>query len=199
LIRAAVSSHDEPPLFRSAAVIRTRWSSILVFAAALSLASCSSPTDPIGPVEQAPSALLGGGGLLGTPIGQGLLACDPLPYASGSATIGAAGGTLVIGPHKLVVPAGALEAPVLIQGEAPVGTVNGVKLQPEGLRFADGKPAKLTLSYVNCPLLGGLLPKRIAYTTDLLGILSYVASLDDLLGRKVSGSLEHFSRYAVAW
>jgi hypothetical protein len=170
--------------------------SILVFAGALSLASCSSLTDPTDP---APSALLGGNGLLGTPIGEGLLACDPLPYASGSATIGAAGGTLVIGPHKLVVPAGALANPVLIQGEAPVGTVNSVQLQPEGLQFAAGKPAKLTLSYANCPLLGGLLPKRIAYTTDLLAILSYVTSLDDLLGRKVTGSLEHFSRYAVAW
>jgi hypothetical protein len=180
-------------------VNRTRWSSILVFAGALSLASCSSPTDPTASAEEAPSALLGGNGLLGTPIGQGLLACDPLPYASGSATIGAAGGTVVIGPHRLVVPAGALASPVLIQGEAPVGTVNSVKLQPEGLQFAAGKPAKLTLSYANCPLLGSLLPKRIAYTTDLLGILSYVASLDDLLGRKVSGSLEHFSRYAVAW
>ena len=180
-------------------MIRTRLLVVLVLAGALSLASCSSLTDPTTPSDEAPSALLGGNGLLGTTIGQGLLACDPLPYASAAATIGPEGGTLVIGPHKLVVPANALAAPVLISAEAPVGTVNSVKLQPEGLQFASGKPAKLTLSYANCPLLGSLLPKRIAYTTDLLAILSYVASLDDLLGRKVTGSLEHFSRYAVAW
>jgi hypothetical protein len=87
----------------------------------------------------------------------------------------------------------------LISAEAPVGTVNSVRLFPEGLKFAAGKPAQLTLSYGNCPLLGQVLPKRIAYTTDLLQILSYVLSVDDLLHKRVTGSLEHFSRYAVAW
>ncbi len=180
---------------------RIRCLSALVLAGALGLTSCSSlQDDPTGPgVETAPSTLLSGNGLLGTSIGSGLLACAPLPYASSSATIGAAGGTLVIGPHKLTVPAGALAGPVLISGEAPVGTVNSVQLQPEGLQFAAGRPAKLTLSYANCPLLGSLLPKRVAYTTDLLAILSFVPSLDVLLGRKVTGSLAHFSRYAVAW
>lgn len=180
---------------------RIRMLSALVLAGALSLASCSSVEDgPTGlGADPAPSTLLSGDGLLGTSIGSGLLACDPLPYASAAATIGPEGGTIVIGPHKLTVPAGALAAPVLISGEAPVGTVNSVKLLPEGLEFATGKPAKLTLSYANCPLLGSLLPKRIAYTTDLLAILSYVTSIDDLFNRKVTGSLEHFSRYAVAW
>ena len=179
---------------------RSRILSALVLAGALNLANCSSTEDPMGPdLDPAPSALRSGAGLLGTPLLSGLLACDPLPYASGSATIGAEGGTLVIGPHTLTVPEGALSAPVLISGEAPVGTVNSVQLQPEGLRFAAGQPAKLTLSYANCPLLGSLLPKRIAYTTNLLAILSYVPSIDDLLGRKISGSLAHFSRYAVAW
>jgi hypothetical protein len=174
--------------------------SAVVLAAALSLASCTgedSPTSPV--VSDSPSALLAGNGLLGTSIGSGLLACDPLPYASAAQTIGPAGGTLVIGPHVLTVPAGALAAPVQITGEAPVGTVNSVRLFPEGLQFAAGKPAQLTLSYANCPLLGSLLPKRIAYTTDLLQILSYVLSVDDLLHKRVTGSLEHFSRYAVAW
>ncbi len=88
---------------------------------------------------------------------------------------------------------------MVITAEAPVGTVNSVQLQPEGLQFAQGRPARLTLSYANCPLLGRLLPKRIAYTTDLLEILSYVLSVDDLLNKRVTGALEHFSRYAVAW
>jgi hypothetical protein len=182
-------------------VKRISFLSALVLAGALSLASCSSVEDgPTGPGgDPAPSTLLSGNGLLGTSIGSGLLACDPLPYASASATIGAQGGTLIVGPHRLTVPAGAFAGPVVISAEAPVGTVNSVQLQPEGLQFAAGKPAKLTLSYANCPLLGSLLPKRIAYTTNLLDILSYVPSLDDLLGRKVTGTLEHFSRYAVAW
>jgi hypothetical protein len=181
-------------------VKRFSFLSAIVLAAALGLASCTGEDGLTGPAEGGNAgAQLAGSGLLGTSIASGLLACDPLPYASGQQTIGPAGGTLVIGPHTLTVPAGALSAPVLISGEAPVGTVNSVQLRPEGLQFAQGHPAKLTLSYANCPLLGSLLPKRIAYTTDLLQILSYVLSVDDLVHRRITGSLEHFSRYAVAW
>jgi hypothetical protein len=178
----------------------TRVLSVLVLAGALSLASCSSLAEPTALADDAPSsALLGGNGLLGTSIGSGLLACDPLPFAADSAVIGPAGGSLTVGPHTLTVPVGALASPVLITAEAPIGAVNSVRFGPEGLQFAAGKPATLTLSYANCPLLGSVLPKRIAYTTDLLSILSYVISVDDLVHRRVSGSLEHFSRYAVAW
>ena len=175
--------------------------SALVLVAALGLASCSGEDGPTGPGEGGNAAQLAGSGLLGTSIGSGLLACNPLPYASGQQTIGPAGGTLVIGPHTLTVPAGALSAPVLISGEAPVGSVNSVQLYPEGLQFAQGQQAKRAVGppVQDCPLLGSLLPKRIAYTTDLLQILSYVLSVDDLLHRRITGSLEHFSRYAVAW
>ncbi|MFL5518937.1 MAG: hypothetical protein ACJ8DJ_22495, partial [Gemmatimonadales bacterium] len=109
----------------------------LILAGALSLVSCASTDDgPMGvPADAAPSPLLGSGdGLLGTSLGSGLLACDPLPYASASRTIGPEGGTLAIGPHLLTVPAGALAAPVTITADAPVGTVNSVRLYPEGLR-----------------------------------------------------------------
>jgi hypothetical protein len=41
--------------------------------------------------------------------------------------------------------------------------------------------------------------KRVAYTTERLEILSYLLSRDNLLLMRVSGELEHFSRYAVAW
>jgi len=182
---------------------RTRFLAALLFVSALSVVSCSSGDDgPSGlPSEQTPAALLGssGGGLLGTGLGSGLLACTPLPYAETRQSVGPAGGTLLVGPHQLTIPAGALPADVLITAEAPVGSVNSVRLTPEGLTFAAGKPATLTLSYANCPLLGQLLPKRIAYTTDLLAILSYVVSLDDLIAKRVTGTLAHFSRYAVAW
>jgi hypothetical protein len=183
---------------------RTQVLAALLLVSALSVVSCSSGDDGFsGPSsEQTPAALLGGtggGGILGTGIGSGLLACTPLPYAMTQQTVGTAGGTLLVGPHRLTIPAGALSTQVLITAEAPVGTVNSVRLSPEGLTFAAGKPATLTLSYSNCPLLGQLLPKRIAYTTDLLAILSYVVSLDDLIGQRVTGTLAHFSRYAVAW
>ncbi len=182
---------------------RTQFVAALLLVSALSLVNCSSGDDgPSGLMpEQPASAVLGspGGGLFGTGIGSGLLACDPLPYARTEQTVGPSGGTLTVGPHTLTIPAGALAAPVLIAAEAPVGTVNSVRLSPDGLTFTAGKPATLTLSYANCPLVGQLLPKRIAYTTDLLSILSYVLSVDDLIAKQVTGTLAHFSRYAVAW
>ncbi len=69
------------------------------------------------------------------------------------------------------------------------------RLQPAGLKFA--KPATLTLSYSNC-----LLPPlvmRVVYTDEQLRVLELIPSLDLRLTRSVSGSIRHFSRYAVAY
>jgi hypothetical protein len=127
----------------------------------------------------------------------GLLKCTPLPSDSTSATIGPLGGVLRVGPHSLLVPPGALTAPVRITALQSRDTVNAVRFKPEGLTFR--YPASLTMSYANCNLLGILLPKRIAYTTDQYRILEYLLSLDNLGARQVTGRLKHFSQYAVAW
>lgn len=171
-----------------------RWlSGVLVVVMALATGSCR-PDQPTGLASTpTPTASLVEDLLAPT----GLLQCTPQPYARASKLIGPAGGVLQIGPHTLTIPAGALSGWVQISGDAPVGTVNSVRLFPEGLRFA--QPAALTMSYANCNLLGLLLPKRIAYTTDALQILQYLLSLDNLLTKQVTGRLEHFSRYAVAW
>src|SRR2546425_598985 len=137
--------------------------------------------------------------LIGDLLGAtGLLQCSELPYASATQTIGSAGGTIRVGPHTLTVPAGALFSPVAIMGELVTGHgVNAVRFQPEGLRFQ--RSAYLTLSYANCNLLGRLLPKRVAQVSDGLDILSYLLSIDNLLGKAVTGRVDHFSNYAVAW
>ena len=166
------------------------------FAPALFLAvvsSCSTPDRMSGPEESA----AGANPLLGTGIGAALVACPAQPEARAEQEIGPAGGTLQVGPHTLAIPPGALETPVLISGVAPSDSVVSVRLAPEGLRFA--RPARLTLSYAQCPLLPRLLPKRIAYTTDLLEVVRLLVSVDDLLHQRVSTGLDHFSRYAVAW
>jgi len=127
-----------------------------------------------------------------------LLKCSDLPYDSDTETIGPLGGSLSAGPHTLVIPPGALSAPTTIRMTAPSGLgVNAVKFAPEGLRFAT--PASLTMSYANCSLLGKLLPKRIAYTDDNLNIISYLLSLDNLLSKYVTGKVNHFSDYVIAW
>jgi hypothetical protein len=137
--------------------------------------------------------------LIGTLLGAtGLLSCSNLPYDSTTRTIGILGGTLSVGPHTLLIPPGALTRPTAITMILPTGLrVNAVKFKPAGLQFYT--PAALTMSYANCSLLGKLLPKRIAYTTDNLQILYYLLSLDNLLGKSVTGKVNHFSDYVIAW
>jgi hypothetical protein len=154
-------------------------------------ASCTDRT-PLG-VAPAPEASFVGDLLRRT----GLLSCRPLPYDSTATTIGALGGSLRVGPHVLVVPPGALAGPVRITAVLPRDTVNAVRFSPQGLTFL--RPASLTMSYANCNLLGLLLPKRIAYTTERYRILEYLLSIDNLLSKQVTGRLKHFSQYAVAW
>ena len=160
---------------------------------AFAAASCGDNLPTAASPAAEPTPLLVGD-LLG---GVGLLRCTPLPAASASKVIGPAGGSIQVGPHVLVSPPGALTQSVTIRAEAPSDYVNSVRLYPEGLRF--NSAASLTMSYANCNLLGRLLPKRIAYTTEGLNILSYLLSIDNILKKNVTGRLEHFSRYAVAW
>ena len=152
--------------------------------------SCSAP--PTAPAIPEASLI---GSLLGP---TGLLKCSNLPYDSSTVTIGPLGGTINAGPHWLTVPPGALLKPTAITMTAPTGQgVNAVKFKPVGLQFLT--PAALNMSYANCSLLGILLPKRIAYTDDNLNIISYLLSLDNLLAKRVTGKVNHFSEYAVAW
>ncbi len=165
---------------------------VLLAGVALLSAGCGdrSPTDAGGP--RPGSDLFAGG----QPSLE-LLRCSPMPADTTVQVIGPAGGTLFVGPHALVVPAGALDTAVTITAVAPSDTVNRVRFEPEGLQFASR--AALTMSYANCSLLGSLLPKRVAYTDETLAILEILPSLDHLLQQRVTGRLEHFSNYAVSW
>jgi len=190
----------------------------IVVVASCTLDAPVAPSAPEAPVAALPAVPLVGAepisadsqaildGLIGT-LGRvvgGLLTCEQLPFASNSAVIGSAGGTINLGAHSLTIPAGALDRNVLIRVEAPSDTVNSVRLFPHGLEF--DRPARLTMGYGNCGLLATVLntlglhkPVRIAYTTEDLRVLYWVRSDDDLRRRKVTGYLDHFSRYAVGW
>ncbi len=163
----------------------------LLGAATLAVLHCSDSRPPgVAPLLEPPIPLP-------LPVPTGLLTCTPLPSDSVTQTIGPEGGTLLVGVDALTIPPGALDSAVTITAVAPSDTVNRVQFQPEGLTFQ--QPASLTMSYANCNLLGLTLPKQIAYTTDLLAILYYLPSVDDQASQTVTGQLQHFSDYALAW
>ena len=163
--------------------------------------SCTS-SDSLGPSELAAPEMAGTdqdalllGDLVKTLTNIRLLGCSVQPYVSVTKVVGTAGGTIVVGTHKLVIPAGALANSYTIRAEQVQNRVNSVRFSPEGLRFA--KPAKLTMSYGNCSPL--LVLKRVVYTDELLRILELIPSIDNLTTKTVTGDIRHFSRYAVAW
>jgi hypothetical protein len=166
--------------------------------------SCTS-NDSLGPsAPEVPSSMVQTegeqadlllGGLLDALQNLNLLSCSPQPYVSRTQVVGVDGGTILVGTHKLVIPAGALTKSYTIRAEQVTYRVNSVRFSPEGLQFA--KPAKLALSYSNCSPL--LLLKRVVYTDELLRILELIPSIDDIRTKTVTGSIRHFSRYAVAW
>ncbi len=174
---------------------------VVAFLAAV-IVSCTPGSDVSSPaVITSGSDLLGGvTGLAGEAIQtlEGtLVQCTPLPSTRVSGIFGPQGGTLRMGPHTLVIPRGALGQRVTITAEIPSDPVSSVRFQPHGLEF--NRPASLTLSYSHCSGVGLLVPRRVAYTTDSLDILKFLDSRDDLRRKTVTATLEHFSRYAVAW
>ena len=142
----------------------------------------------------------------GTEDGDSLVSCRPLPYDSVTRTIGPAGGFIEVRHNWLVVPRGALSAPVTITAVAPSDTVAMVRFQPEGLRFQT--TAMLVLTYDNCRVPKTVTP-RIALVTDALDVIGFLTPVTVSVhdhrfmkgrkGRHVIGELQHFSNYAVAW
>jgi len=128
---------------------------------------------------------------------SGLLSCTPLRSTTVKQSVGPGGGTMVIGPHVFVVPPGALAAPVVITGKTTGDAGNAVYFKPAGLVFSI--PASLTLSYANCNTLGSTASKEVAYTSDSLFIVYYVSSADAPSAKTVTGRIDHFSAFAVAW
>jgi len=113
-------------------------------------------------------------------------------------TVGAGGGVIRIGPHTLIIPAGALSSSVKITARLDDNGVNHVEFQPEGLQFK--VPATLIMSYANCDTRNLNADHRIAYTDLSVSRIHYrLESSDDRFSRRVTAKLNHFSDYAVAW
>jgi hypothetical protein len=171
-----------------------------IIAVAVFASSCgeSSPTAPVASITASDSTQ---GELLGVVTdltrSLGLLSCRPLAAAWGSEWVGPAGGTVEVGAHSLRIPPGALDRWTRITGYAPRDDVRRIEFWPHGLEF--DRPAQLTMSYANCSLVSRLVPKKIAYIDDDENILYTLLSIDNVLSSKVTGRVEHFSEYAVAY
>lgn len=127
----------------------------------------------------------------------GLLTCAPLHGVTITRTIGAGGGTIHIGPHTLVIPAGALASPVAIKATIKAENVARIHLEPSGLRFA--QPATLTMSYSHCATRQGTQPTyQIVYVSpDLQSIVESLLSTDNQVNQSVSASIVQLYDYAV--
>jgi hypothetical protein len=124
-----------------------------------------------------------------------LLRCEPRQYEGDVAIIGPDGGRLHIGEHELVIPRGALTEETLISGEARTSSMVDVEFEPEGLQFQ--RPALLTLSYKGCDV--PRLDLLVAYLGVGNKILEFPTSKDYRSYSEVTGEINHFSRYAVAY
>ena len=168
-----------------------KFAAVIMGVALAAAVGCSSQTDPTAPVAEAPEPLI-----IDLLTNLHLLSCTTQPYAVTTQAVGTQGGVIVVGTHRLVIPADALTQTVTIRAEQVPGSTNSVRFSPEGLHFQ--KPAALTLDYSNCSLLLSVF-KKVVYTDEQLRILELLPSIDLQLDRRVTGSISHFSRYAVAW
>lgn len=179
-----------------------------LLAATVVLASCSggtSPLEPQGTTSSLPDGAISGpqeipdlnANLLGGLLGNQYLTCTPLPAQKKSASIGLLGGVIKIGPHKLIIPPGAVLGKKKITAEITKGDkTNSIKFSPAGLKFL--VPSVLTISWSNCKYNGLLSLLKLAYTTDdLKSILELLPAVQ--VNKTVIGTIGHFSRYAIAF
>ena len=125
-----------------------------------------------------------------------LLSCNVSTTYTATKWIGPSGGYLTVGPHTFVVPRGALDHYERITATAPAGNRVAVEFEPHGLRF--DRPTALTLSYRQCGLLS-IPPLSVVYVDDDEKILEVLPSLNSILLRRVTGKVDHFSQYALAY
>ena len=117
--------------------------------------------------------------------------CSPRRSASGSAWIGPSGGVLQIGPHRLIVPAGALTKKVFISGTVPEGKPFQVNLEPHGLQFR--KAAGLILDASSCTDV-----PDIVYLIDQYTQGPPIKAVYSEWWKAIACPIWHFSGYMIA-
>lgn len=115
------------------------------------------------------------------------------PEAMGTALIGPTGGELRVGPHRLIIPAGAVPHPVQISGYVPADSTITIWLEPHGMIFR--KPVGLQLDASDCESV-----PDVIYVSDAAdGAKEYIRAEYSALWKTVAAPLDHFSGYAIAF
>lgn len=185
-------------------MMRRRFATLTLLAGLATLAACGT-TDSTAPAVSA--------GVVTGPLAQGTyhdgflvpgsngqsgetpsqagsgLQCSVLQPLSGSALIGPSGGVLTVGPHRLIVPAGALTSDVTISATVPADTMIKIDFEPHGLHFK--KPAGLILDASSC----GTVPNAV-YLDEIGGDEHIVATYSNWW-HAIAAPIDHFSGYAL--
>jgi len=125
--------------------------------------------------------------------GAGLIGCTPRDPQYGTATIGSNGGELVIGPHRLIIPPGALQQTVEVSGTIVEDSPNPrIDLEPHGLQFK--KPAGLILDASNCTDV-----PDIVYINEIGVVSDPILAVYSNWWHTIAAPINHFSGYMVAF
>jgi hypothetical protein len=124
------------------------------------------------------------------------VACKASRVAARSGVFGPAGGTLVFGESRLIIPGGALRDTVTITATPLDDGTSTVQFQPQGLRFY--KPAGLVLDAADCLLPDDGAPS-IVYLGDAGEVLETIPARYDPHWKAVAAPIVHFSGYAIAF
>lgn len=162
--------------------------------AALVLSACSG-TEITAPPRSAapPSALRGvvpGSEGNGSSSSVTALACNVPSPLQGSAVIGPSGGTLDIGPHRLIIPPGALTQELPISGT--IRSANGgveIDFEPTGTQFK--KPAGLIFDASSC----GSVPDAVYLNP--IGTNELIPAIYSNWWHTIAAPIEHFSIYLI--
>jgi hypothetical protein len=131
--------------------------------------------------------------LWGISRGKNKLNCLQAGPQTASAFIGPEGGTLHIGRHQLIVPAGALSHATLITGSVPSDGSATIAFEPSGLKF--NVPATLVFSVKGCDAPAA--DPSVMYIDDAGRPLEEWPAVFDREREEVTAPILHFSGYQV--
>ena len=164
----------------------------------LAVAACTSDTarHPLAPgLEESSSTLAAQGA-------SGLLACPTTVGRSGQAEIGPDGGTLTVGGHSLVVPAGAVHRAMTFTLSAPASSSLEIEISAGNQgHYKFRSPVTVRVDYSRCS--DSVLPDGplTAWWIDVASRSKKgeMPSTDDRAARTLTFTTDHLSGYAIAY